>query len=100
MFRDRVMRKRLEPVIDVVCAVKGLKCCLCFSISEPEPGVPGQRDTGAVVAGYTCCLCCASMYLKCCLCFGISELEPGVPGQRDTVAVIAGYKSRLCCAST
>jgi hypothetical protein len=53
MCQDRVMRRQLEQVID---AVQGLKCCLCFGISEPEPGVPGQGDAEVFRAVNKCCL--------------------------------------------
>ncbi len=68
---------------------------LCFGISEPEPGVPGQDDGEAFGAVYKCCLCCTEMLSL----HGISEPEPGVPGQQDVGVVVACYKSRLCCAS-
>jgi hypothetical protein len=52
--------KRLKWVIDFVCAVKVPTMSSLLDISEPEPGVPGQRDAGAVVAGYKSHLCCTS----------------------------------------
>ncbi len=45
------MRKRLERVLDVVCAVQVPKMSSFLGISEPEPGVPGQRDPGGAGAG-------------------------------------------------
>jgi hypothetical protein len=51
MCQDRVMRKRLERFINVVCAVKVPTMSSLLGISEPEPGVPGQRDAGGTGAG-------------------------------------------------
>jgi hypothetical protein len=42
-----------------LCSVKVLICRLYLGISETELGVPGQRDTVAVVAGYKSRLCFA-----------------------------------------
>jgi hypothetical protein len=60
MCQDSETREVLGQVIKVVCAVQGLKCRLCFGISEPELGVPGQQDVGVVLAGDKSRLCCAS----------------------------------------
>jgi hypothetical protein len=45
MCQDRVMWKRLERLINVVCVVKVPTMSSLLGISEPEPGVPRQRDT-------------------------------------------------------
>jgi hypothetical protein len=54
------MGKQLERLINVVCAVQVPKMLSLLWISEPEPGVPGQRDTGVVVVSYKSRLCCKS----------------------------------------
>jgi hypothetical protein len=85
------MGYHLELFINVVYDV--LKCRLCFDISEPKRGVPGQRDAGGAGAGYRCRQKMSSLlwYFRAC--------TGGMPGQRDAGTIVAGYKSRLCCAS-
>ncbi len=42
-----------------------LKCRLCFDISEPEPGVPRQRDEGSAGASEQTGRCATA---ECCSC--------------------------------
>ncbi len=58
--QDSETREVLEQVIKVVCAVQGPKMLSLLGISEPEPGVPGQRDAGVVETSYKSRLSCAS----------------------------------------